>query len=359
LTAWKRRIFAHDYLTPTIRNDVAQKLQIPVENVMVNVSHTHSGPRTTSSGLEDESTRVINEYISDLRNKIVSISSQAAAHDLKGRIFYETFNARLFYNRRHVTADGDGSRHVDMLFTLWRNPWHETNGVVDTNIPILVIERVDEESYDPYFAQAGTDRVVLFNVPAHPVVMGEDSRYVSADYPGAARKCIEETLGYGTKAMFLLGACGNVNPYFACQNNFRAVEIVGNSIGYGICAALSNRKKLKFDGLDAVSETINLGNEKKTSRIIIQTFKIGKAAIVAVSCECFTELGIDIRNRSPFIQTLVATNSNGGSGYIPTSDTWDIEGGYELPIAKKSGFERGLLEKMGDIAVDSMKKLMT
>jgi hypothetical protein len=59
-----------------IRNDVVQKLQIPVENVMVNVSHTHSGPRTTSSGLEDESTRVINEYISDLRNKIVSISSQ-------------------------------------------------------------------------------------------------------------------------------------------------------------------------------------------------------------------------------------------------------------------------------------------
>ena len=342
-----------------IRDDVSRKLKIPVENVMINVAHTHSGPQTSYPDPGNESSAVIDAYICDLRKKIITISSQAAEFNFKGRIFHETFNARLFYNRRYITAGDDGNRHAKMLFTLWRNPWHDTNGIVDTNIPILVIERVDEESYDPYLAQAGMDRVVLFNVPAHPVVMGENSRYVSADYPGAARRCIEDTLGPGTRAMFLLGACGNVNPFFACQNNFKSVEVLGNAIGYGICAALSNRKKVDFDGLAAVSETIRIENEEKPRRIIIQTFKIGKAAIVAVSCECFTELGIRIRGNSGFTQTLVATNSNGGGGYIPTSDTWDVEGGYELPIAIKSGFERGLLEKMGDIAVESLKKLMS
>ncbi|NMB97478.1 MAG: hypothetical protein GYA02_12855, partial [Clostridiaceae bacterium] len=221
-----------------IRSRVAQKLKIPVENVMLCVSHTHSGPRTWSPNDDtgSETTQIINSYMDDVTNKIVSICSQASSISFKGQIYTATFSASLGYNRRYVVEDKDSNDNDDkvkMLFNLWKNPEHNTNGIIDTDIPVLLIERIDEKKlYDSYFGQAGLDRIVLFNVPIHPVVMGEDSRYVSADYPGAARRCIENTLGYGTKAMFLLGACGNVNPLLACQYNPKAIEVLGNAIGY-------------------------------------------------------------------------------------------------------------------------------
>ena len=60
-----------------------------------------------------------------------------------------------------------------------------------------------------------------------------------------------------------------------------------------------------------------------------------------------SELGIRIRSNADFAHTMIATNSNGGCGYVPTSDTWEIEGGYELPIANKSGFDKNTLNREG------------
>lgn len=342
-----------------IRSSVSQKLKLPMENIMLCASHTHSGPRTMSGPYEDNpsAVNVISAYVDNLKDKVVTICSQASCLRFRCKLSSAVFSARLGYNRRFVRDSGYGKKDVKMLFTLWRNPEHIPNGLVDTDIPVLLLERQDESDYDPFLCQTGVNQLVLFNVPIHPVVLGEDSRYVSADYPGAAARCIERTIGNGTKAMFLLGACGNVNPYFACQNSPKAVEIIGNAIGYGICSALSGKKEIVFDGLKAFSERLPLENGKGLSRVVTQVFKIGKAAIAAFSCECFTELGIRVRKESGFEQTLVATNANGGCGYIPTGETWDTEGGYEMDSAEKTGFDRDTLDKLGDIAGKALRQL--
>ena len=326
-----------------IRERVSQKTGVPVENIMLCLSHTHSGPVTINRESYDaEIQHRIRAYIENLTAKIVSISSQAASIHLKGRLYASTYTAYMGYNRRLTLGDGT----VKMLFDLWQSPGYTPNGTVDPHIPILMIERVDDGQTDPYLCQPGINRIVVFNVPAHPVVMGQQNRYVSADYPGAAIRCIENTLGDGTKAMFLLGPCGNVNILLACQNNPRSVDIVGNAIGYGICAALSMRKEIEFDGLKAVSGNIELEEGAAAGRVVTQVFKIGKAAIAAVSCECFTELGIRIKNESPFEQTLVASNSNGGYGYIPTREALQMGQSYEVNSAKRMGFDEDLLDKM-------------
>ncbi len=341
-----------------IRKKVAEKTGVPIENIMLSLSHTHSGPVTTKgNNYNTEISHEIDAYIDCLTDKLVTISSQACSIKHKGKIYASTFTAVMGYNRRYTTVDANGNKSVKMLFNLWQNKMYSPNESIDPHIPILMIERVDDNNFDPYLSAVGTERVVLFNVPVHPVVMGQQNRYVSSDYPGAARKCIEEILGDGTKAMFLLGACGNVNSLLACQCNPKAIDVVGKAIGYGICASLSLRKELIFDGLKAVTENIELQDSVKAKKIITQVFKIGKAAIAAVSCECFTELGIRIRNESQFDQTLVATNSNGGYGYIPTRETLMSYNGYEVDSARRMGFDENLLDRMGDIIIKNLNCL--
>jgi hypothetical protein len=344
-----------------IRERISEKTGLPVDHIMLCLSHTHSGPAMIKGHLNrsdsPEASERIDSYTESLAAKIVTISSQACSINLKGKIYSATFVAQVGYNRRSTCKDENGGNAVKMLFSNWLNPAAETNGPVDTNLPILMVERVDEAEYDPYLSAAGTDRVVLFNVPAHPVVMGPLNRYVSADYPGAARRCIESTLGDGTKAMFVLGACGNVNALMACQNNFKCVEVVGNTVGNGVCAALSMRKEIEFDELKAVSENVATMEGAVGKRIVTQVFKIGKAAIAAVSCENFTELGLRIREESQFDQTLVATNSNGGYGYIPTGDVMRNWSGYEVDSAIRMGFDENLHDRMVETVVKNLKLL--
>lgn len=342
-----------------IRNSVSQKLHLPAENILLSVSHTHSGPRTMNGPYEGDACVCgkIAAYLKELTTRIVSICSQASCVKFRGKLSTAVFHARLSYNRRFECDGSNDLKAVKMLFTLWRNPGVLPNGPVDADIPVLMIERSDEPDYDAFLSQAGVNRLVLFSVPIHPVVLGEDSRVVSADYPGAAVRCIENTLGEGTKAMFLLGACGNINPYLACQNHPKAVEIIGNAVGYGICSALSNRTEVPFDGLKAASEKLYLKEGEGLSRVVVQVFRIGRSAIAAFSCECFTELGLRVRQESGFIQTLVATNSNGGCGYIPTREAWETEGGYELASARQTGFDKDMLDRMADTAGRMLKKI--
>jgi hypothetical protein len=50
--------------------------------------------------------------------------------------------------------------------------------------------------------------------------------------------------------------------------------------------------------------------------------------IWAAPVELFSEIAIDIRNRSPFTQTFYFGYTNGWFGYLPTASAF-AEGGYE------------------------------
>jgi len=57
---------------------------------------------------------------------------------------------------------------------------------------------------------AGEPIVTLFSYGCHPVVMGPRAHVASADYPGAARDVVEQSLG--GLSLFLQGCGGNINP---------------------------------------------------------------------------------------------------------------------------------------------------
>jgi hypothetical protein len=69
--------------------------------------------------------------------------------------------------------------------------------------------------------------------------------------------------------------------------------------------------------------------EKATVPLQMQCIRIGDTALLSVPGEPFIEISQRIVAASPFRHTLFSGYSNGGFGYIPTSDAYP-EGGYEI-----------------------------
>jgi hypothetical protein len=67
----------------------------------------------------------------------------------------------------------------------------------------------------------------------------------------------------------------------------------------------------------------------------VQAFAFGKDLVfLGFPGELFSEIGINIKSRSPFRHTIVCGYSNGTVGYVPTRSA-TIEGGYEIDDAYK------------------------
>lgn len=60
----------------------------------------------------------------------------------------------------------------------------------------------------------------------------------------------------------------------------------------------------------------------------LQAIRIGDLAVVGIPFETFVEIGLEIKKRSPFPQTMVIGLANGRFGYLPTPEQHKL-GGYE------------------------------
>ena len=63
---------------------------------------------------------------------------------------------------------------------------------------------------------------------------------------------------------------------------------------------------------------------KKEGRL--QVMRIGDVAIVGLSGQPFTSLGLQIRRLSPFRYTYVTMISNGAMGYLPDREGYKLKG---------------------------------
>jgi len=88
----------------------------------------------------------------------------------------------------------------------------------------------------------------------------------------------------------------------------------------------------------------------------LQVLQIGDVAIVGVPAEFFTQLGLDIKNRSPFRYTYVAELANDWIGYIPNREGLKL-GGYQCWAGFHSYAEPGTGERIVDEAVNLLKEL--
>jgi len=68
--------------------------------------------------------------------------------------------------------------------------------------------------------------------------------------------------------------------------------------------------------------------EEDSLTVKVQAIRIGDLAVCGIPFETFVEIGLDLKDRSPFSQTMVIGLANGRHGYLPTPEQHRL-GGYE------------------------------
>lgn len=384
-----------------LRTEVAEAINLPVTNVMINISHNHSSPSSLDwqrSSDSPEQMRLMEEYTSYMTRRTVECATNAMQTLKPARIEAAWGESDINIYRR----EWNGSQ--DILGEVPEHPTDKSVGVI----------RIDD--------LGGHAIATLFRYSCHPVVVGARATALSADFPGPARKIVEDTVG--GVALFMQGCGGNLNPRVGigyeedCSDtNFRVGSALGAEVlrvALGIrtdkyqderveldnipnilfkpwhertehpAVVLASSEKLvhftfsPLPSLESAEELVTKWTkevEDRPSRDVhawevraakkylawaqtlveavkdgnptrefkVQAFRIGNIAIVGMNTETFFETGFEIQSKSPFEHTFVLGYTNGLIMYLPRAQDypeggWKIDGKYALPDLMPPGY---------------------
>jgi hypothetical protein len=103
-------------------------------------------------------------------------------------------------------------------------------------------------------------------------------------------------------------------------------------------------------------ETLLLAEYPDTVKLKLQAIRIGELGIVAIPAEVFTEIGLEIKRRSPLKPTFTISLANGWNGYLPTPQQHELAG-YETWRARSSYLEVGASPKIVETVLALLKEL--
>jgi neutral ceramidase len=224
----------HD-LSDRLRTDIVNELGVEWSLVVLNASHTHSGPymiRSLMAGV-GPAPQIEIDYFKSLEEKIVSATRSAAKtmKPVKVHVFEETSDVGI--NRRGKNKQGN------------RGILPDPKGPFDEKVWVM---KLTPETGPP---------AVIFSYACHPVIVySYANAAISADFPGVTRNTLHESLGAKTHAQFVQGFAGNVRPRVTADLDkgvFRAskpadLEKAGRDLADAILAAMkSNGETLSLN----------------------------------------------------------------------------------------------------------------
>jgi len=337
------------------REIASRRTGIPVDQIIIAATHTHSGPATFGHFNPREE-----GYVHDLVNKLAGVIQKAVDKMQPAAAGCVSGSEETISHYRRLLAD-DG--HVVMNW----EPWPAEHiigplGVIDPEVGVLKIASADHPE---------TVIGVLFNHAGHPNVLSGDNYLISADYPGLAVKLVEQTSG-GT-ALFVNGAQGTMDIDGLKDRDWEGLERVakalagcvsetaktivpataavirGSSASYSIPRRKLTKEELAWaddilsrtggaiqslaDGVgdDYKAKLYKTLHEKENQDIVVEQtcFAIDNCAFISFPGELFTEIGMRIKAESPFPQTYIIGLANGCIGYVPSRKAI-LEGGYAV-----------------------------
>jgi hypothetical protein len=177
-------------LRDAVEKQVFQKYGLRAEGLLMNASHTHSGPVVRSGktfyGLSPADQQRVDRYAAGLQEKLVALVGRAIANMSPARLGYSHARAGFAMNRRLPTKNGyQNSPYAD--------------GPVDHDVPVLRVEGPD-----------GKLRAILFGYACHNTTLA--LYQFCGDYAGFAQQHLEQSHPAVT-ALFMIGCGGDQNPY--------------------------------------------------------------------------------------------------------------------------------------------------
>lgn len=173
-------------LVAGIREAVTRITGVPAPHIRVSVSHTHSGPTVGTTWLE-EGAELIEPYVASLPAKIAGAAWEATQKLRPARIAHGAGTCHIGVNRRFRAPDG--------RMTVGRDP----EGFFDPSVRVMRIDGAD-----------GSPIAAVLHYATHPTIMAHENRLITPDYPGVARRTVEQITG--AMCLFLQGCAGNIGP---------------------------------------------------------------------------------------------------------------------------------------------------
>jgi len=296
----------------SLREEINKRTGIPSGNILINATHTHSG---CEGPFEEASIEAVTKAWESMREARIGVGSKM--------IYGIGSNRRL--------PDGTG---------LWGCNQPNPEGVMDNECGVIRVEDYDRNII-----------AVLMNYSAHPTVLDANNTLLSGDYAGVAMAEVESALGGDAVALFLQGCAGDTGTHtFRRKRSISEAERLGRKLAKEVLGILKHIDVVSWVPLHAKKKFIRLplktGEEAQrhtiprirgeTVRNEIQIFVINDCAIVSVgSMEAYVEIGLKIKEGSPFKHTFTVAYSNGPwLGYLPS------EHGYAVndPDAQETPF---------------------
>ncbi|HEY7312314.1 MAG TPA: neutral/alkaline non-lysosomal ceramidase N-terminal domain-containing protein [Gemmataceae bacterium] len=196
-----------------------RKAGLKREQILLNSSHTHTGPMlllkaTGGEGLTAAELERNVEYTRQLQDKVVDLVERAAARLEPAKLSWGAGVCPFVMNRREFTPKG---------VILGVNP----RGLADRVAPVLRIDTPD-----------GKLRAVLFGAAVHGTTLTGDNYELCGDYAGFAQSYIQDKHP-SVQAMFLLGCAGDANPYPRGKMEFAREH--GVTLGKEVCRVLETK----------------------------------------------------------------------------------------------------------------------
>jgi len=179
-------------LCATMQLRLACVAGVSPEAVILNSSHTHSGPfaHYDESATLLPKPRNLIDYELWLVDQMASAAGEALRHLAPATVDRYLGECHIGINRRRPGVDGQ--------VAMGPNP----EGVY--NPELLLFDIVQPES---------GARCLAFSHACHPVIdVGWNRTLLSPDFPGEAREALKERFGSGIQVQFFQAACGNVRP---------------------------------------------------------------------------------------------------------------------------------------------------
>lgn len=383
----------------------SEKTGIPASHILISATHTHSAATLAGVFQSDPDP----EYVKTVAPRIAAGIAQAVKH-LEPAEFGWAFGSdpAHVFNRRWHMKEG---QYYENPFGITTDRAKMNPGNVSTSVSVPT-SAVDQDVAIMAVRSSSDQRPIglLANYSLHYV---GGNTAISADYFGAFAREIATRLGagdsrYAGKPDFVgilsNGTSGNINNInFGSSIRYKRnpgeqINIVARSVAdaaMGAYEAIKWEKEVPLDSEETdiqlgvrkgsaqdltqakewlatlpkdkdgqwgdkkaiyARETILLADYPDTVPVKLQAHRIGTLSVAAIPCEVFVQIGLRLKQTTPFARHFTISLANGYNGYLPTEEDHAM-GGYETWRARSSYLEVPAATKVTDKLEDMLGAL--
>jgi hypothetical protein len=316
-----------DTLYGVIKNSIKEKFNLNDSEIFLAAIHSHSSPQVSLDIKKLPESNI--KYTRDLHQKLLTVVGDAFRNLKPVNTGSGVGYSPVGSNRREMISDGS--------ITLGRNPY----GPADKEVIVLKVTTPE-----------GQPLGALYDFATHATSLGPGNMQISGDVLGISEQFVEKILGETVVSPVFAGASGNIDPWYRILPSFETENgwipetvLLGTLLGEEVVHVFRDIRNTNPGGeissaietiecprkkLDEKDEELPSLDQQTTVPVTITAAHIGSdVAFIAFNVEMLTEIGMAIKEGSPFKHTFIITHCNGSSGYLPPAQLYK-EGGYEI-----------------------------